>query len=274
MSDDLIEVLQELGFTSAEAKIYIALLKLSPATGYELAARSNVPRSAIYGVLKRLENQGLVNAAGREPARWVALPPADLERVLEARFTKRLRGLKTSLESLAQPASSAITWTIQGYASVIEEAERLIAGTEKQLYGSLWNREATRLAAPIREARRRGVEIIFFSFNPLDAGLGTVLSYGIDEHELEAYWPHKLILVGDQKRALLGGADQVASTRAVLTEERALVEMAVANLVLDITLLGQRRGVDTAAVVTRLTALLAPVEELVPRRKGPKKHRA
>ncbi|MCC6668351.1 MAG: TrmB family transcriptional regulator [Polyangiaceae bacterium] len=274
MSDDLIEVLQELGFTSAEAKIYIALLKLSPATGYELAARSNVPRSAIYGVLKRLENQGLVNAAGREPARWVALPPADLEKVLEARFTKRLRGLKTSLESLAQPASSAITWTIQGYASVIEEAERLIAGTEKQLYGSLWNREATRLASPIREARRRGVEIIFFSFNPLDAGLGTVLSYGIDEHELEAYWPHKLILVGDQKRALLGGADQVASTRAVLTEERALVEMAVANLVLDITLLGQRRGVDTAAVVTRLTALLAPVEELAPRRKGPKKQRA
>ena len=105
MSDDLIEVLQELGFTSAEAKIYIALLKLSPATGYELAARSNVPRSAIYGVLKRLENQGLVNAAGRESVCWVALPPADLEKVLEARFTKRLRGLKTSLESLAQPAT-------------------------------------------------------------------------------------------------------------------------------------------------------------------------
>lgn len=273
MSEDLVAALMELGFTSAEAKAYIALLKVSPATGYELASRAGVPRSAIYGVLKRLEGQGLVNVAGREPARYVALPPADLEKIIEARFAKRLRGLKSSLESLAQPASAAITWTIQGYASVLEEAERLVAGAEKQLYGSLWGREATRLAGPLREARRNGVEIILFSFNPLESALGTVLSYGIDEHELEAYWPHKLILVSDQRRALLGGADEAPSTRAVLTEERALVEMAIANLVLDITLLGQRRGVDTGAVVTRLTALLAPVEELAPQGKRPKKRR-
>jgi sugar-specific transcriptional regulator TrmB len=264
VSAALVEALGELGFTQAEAKTYIALLRVSPATGYELATRAGVPRSAIYGVLKKLEAQGLVNVAGQEPARYVALPPADLEKIIEARFARRLRALKSSLESLSAPASAAITWTIQGYASVLEEAERLIDGTHRQLYGSLWGREAARLAAPLRAARRRGVDIALFSFNPLDAALGTILSYGIDEHELEAYWPHKLILVSDQSRALLGGADDVPNTRAVLTEERALVEMAIANLVLDITLLGQRRGVDTGTVVTRLTALLAPVEELSP----------
>jgi sugar-specific transcriptional regulator TrmB len=262
MSEEAISTLQALGFTAAEAKAYVALLKVSPATGYELASRSGVPRSAIYGVIKRLEAQGLVNAVGSDPARYVALPPADLEKTVETRFAKRLRELKQALESLAEPARANTTWTIQGYGSVLEESERLIAGTKKSLYGSLWSREAHRLDAAFRAARRNGVEIILFSFNPLDAALGTILSYEIAEHDLEVYWPHKLILVSDQARALLGGAEEQPSTRAVLTEERALVEMAVANLVLDITLLGQRRGVDTKDVVTRLTALLAPVEEL------------
>jgi sugar-specific transcriptional regulator TrmB len=262
MAEDVVATLQELGFTAAEAKAYVALLKYSPATGYELASRSGVPRSAIYGVIKRLETQGLVNAVGQEPARYVALPPADLEKIIEARFAKRVRGLKSALQSLAEPAQASLTWTIQGYESVLEEAERLIAGTKKSLYGSLWGREAHHLAAAFRHARKSKVEVILFSFNALGPELGTILSYGIEEHDLEAYWPHKIILVSDQRRALLGGAEETPHNRAVLTEERALVEVAVSNLVLDITLLGQRRGADTAGVVTRLTALLAPVEEL------------
>lgn len=270
MAVDVIQTLQELGFTAAEAKAYVALLKYSPQTGYELASRSGVPRSAIYGVIKRLESQGMVNGVGRDPARYVALPPADLEKILEARFAKRLRGLKSALESLAEPAHPSLTWTIQGYDSVLEEAERLISSTEKSLYGSLWGREAQKLAPALRQARKSKVDVILFSFNALGKELGRILSYDIDEHDLEAYWPHKIILVSDQKRALMGGAEQTPQSRAVLTEERALVEVAVSNLVLDITLLGQRRGVDTKSVVTRLTALLAPVEELSARGAGTK----
>ena len=118
----------------------------------------------------------------------------------------------------------------------------------------------------ISAARDAGVELILFSFNALDDSLGTVLSYGIEEGDLEAYWPHKIILVSDHARALLGGAEDLEDNRIVVTEEPALVETAVANLVLDITLLGQRRQLDTGRIVTRLTELLAPVEELSTKR--------
>ena len=42
-----------------------------------------------------------------------------------------------------------------------------------------------------------------------------------------------------------------------------LVEMARSNLVLDMTLFGERSGTDTSEVVSNLTAHLAPIEELV-----------
>lgn len=258
----VVATMQELGFTAAEAKVYVALVKESPRTGYELATRAGVPRSAIYGVLSRLESAGLVNAVEQKPTRYVPLPASELGNLLEARYAKRLEGLRAALDNVTRARGEPVTWTLHGYAAVIEQANRLIAGSSRALYGSVWGREADRLAPALKAARKAGVEIILFSFNNLSEELGTVLSYQIGEHDLEAYWPHKLILISDDKRALLGGAEEGADNRAVLTEEPALIEMAVANLVLDITLLGQRRALDTSAIVTRLTRLLAPVEEL------------
>ena len=66
--------MQELGFTASEGKIYLSLLQKPGATGYEVAATSGVPRSAIYNVLKKLEALGLVNASPGKPTKWMPLP--------------------------------------------------------------------------------------------------------------------------------------------------------------------------------------------------------
>ena len=44
---DMVEKLKEIGFNSYEAKVYIALLKKHPATGYEVAKHANIPRPYI-----------------------------------------------------------------------------------------------------------------------------------------------------------------------------------------------------------------------------------
>ena len=62
MERKVLSAMTELGFTKSESKVYTALLKKQPATGYELAASSGVPRSAIYNILKKLESGGLINA--------------------------------------------------------------------------------------------------------------------------------------------------------------------------------------------------------------------
>jgi HTH-type transcriptional regulator, sugar sensing transcriptional regulator len=263
VEDRVVAAMKELGFTVTDAKAYVALLKNHPATGYELAARSGVPRSAVYNVLKRLEGLGLVTAVQDKPAKYRPLPPQHLMELVESRFNRTISDLRESLESLAAPTTEAATWTTQGYGPMLEQARALIEGSKKSLYASLWGREADRLAVPLRQAAANDVDVVLFSFNPLPDSTGRHFSYGIQEHKLEKYWAHKVIMIGDNVRALIGGAEETEDNRVVVTEEIALVEMALSNLVLDITLFGQRKEVDTADVVTNLTVHLAPVEELI-----------
>jgi sugar-specific transcriptional regulator TrmB len=255
--------MKEFGFTVTDAKAYVALLKNHPATGYELAARSGVPRSAVYNVLKRLEGLGLVTAVQEKPAKYRPLPPAHLMELVESRFSRTLQDLHDSLGNLATTTTEAATWTTQGYRAMLEQARTLIGSSKSSIYASLWHREAQQLTDTLRRVSANGVEVVLFSFNPLPEGTGTHFSYDIPDSKLEPYWTHKIILISDHTRALVGGAEDNAENRVVVTEEAALVEMARSNLVMDITLFGQRRGIDTADVVSRLTAHLAPLDELI-----------
>ena len=49
---DVVPALVALGFSLNESRAYAALLQDSPATGYEVGVRAQIPRSAVYGVLR------------------------------------------------------------------------------------------------------------------------------------------------------------------------------------------------------------------------------
>lgn len=259
----IIDAMQALNFTVSDARAYVALLKEHPATGYELAARSGVPRSAIYTVLRRLQSMGLINEIQQKPAKFVPLAPERLYDLLESRFNRNLESLKTSLERLEAPSYDAPTWSLTGYAAMLDQAEALIRNATRSVHASLWRREVLALDGAFKAAIRRGVDVVIFSFNQLPEDPGRVFCYGIDEAELQEHWQHKIILITDHKQLLVGGAEQVEDNRSVVTEETTLIEMAVNNLVLDITLFGQRMESDVSSVVTRLTQHMAPVEDLV-----------
>ncbi len=263
IEERVVGAMKQLGFTATDAKTYIALLRGHPATGYELAARSSVPRSAVYGVLRRLQSLGLVNVLEGKPARYVPLDPERLAAMLQSRFARNLDTFTDSVSQVVAPAPQSVTWTVLGYSGLLEQAERLLNTAETSVVASIWRREADALEGAFRRAVARGVKVTLFSFTRLPNDLGHVLSYDIDEGALERHWPHKLIVVADDQLMLCGGADATQENRAVVTEERALVEMALANLVLDITLYGERMNLDTGPIVAALTRDLAPVEELL-----------
>ena len=57
---ELIEKLKEIGLNTYEAKVYVALLKKYPATGYEVSKLANIPQSRTYDTLKVLEEKILL----------------------------------------------------------------------------------------------------------------------------------------------------------------------------------------------------------------------
>lgn len=267
--DDILDSLTALGFSTNEARAYRGLLVESPATGYEIAQRANIPRSAIYAVLKRLEEGGLVARVEESPARYAPLPPSDLMGVLRRRFDGSLRGLDDAIRRLRPPPPPVNLWNVTGYDEVLDRAEALIRGAEKFLFLSIWRREAERLRAPLLEAARRKVKMTLFSFCALDdlfSGVTAKLfSYGLEERDLEAFWKHKLILVVDHGRTLMGGAERDKS-EAVVTGHPAITEVALNNIALDITLLSQRKKLDaTESMVEMLGDRLGSLDPLVAR---------
>ncbi len=55
------EILQELGLTQREIKVYLALLELGITTTGPIIKKSGVPNSKIYEILESLQNKGLVS---------------------------------------------------------------------------------------------------------------------------------------------------------------------------------------------------------------------
>jgi len=259
----IVHTMKQLGFNASEGRAYIALIKNHPATGYDVSARSGVPRSAVYNVLRRLEAQGLVNSIQAKPALYVPLEPDRLTALLENRLTGTLDDLRGALGALVDRVAPSSTWTVQGYDAMIEQARNLIRNARRYVYASIWGREALLLEVALRDAVSRDVEVVLFSWTPLPEGTGRHFTYGIQEEELARYWRNKVILLCDHRDALVGGAEEKLENRAVVTSEASLLEMAASNLVLDITLYGERTGVDTHDVVTGLQTTSAPIDELI-----------
>ena len=59
----LATTLRELGFSEYEAKSYAALAARQPATAYEIAKVTGLPRANVYGALRNLEAKGEIGRA-------------------------------------------------------------------------------------------------------------------------------------------------------------------------------------------------------------------
>ncbi len=250
---DVVDALIALGFSLNEGRAYSALLTGGPSTGYEVGQRAQVPRSAVYGVLRRLVATGAARSIPGPPERFVAVPPDELMALLRKRFDAQEEDLEKALRTLDVEPQVPDAFTVHGYDRVLEEARQLVEGARDRLVLSGWPRELTQLERELADAQARGVYTVLFSHAALPASLaGVHFSYGVTEQDLEAFWKHRLVVVADDVRTLIGAAEQAPDDSAVLSETPAIAEVATSRVALDITLLAQRFGQDVERVMARM----------------------
>ena len=75
--DEIVEKLKELGLNEYQSKVYIALLKKYPATGYEISKLANIPQSRTYDTLKALESLHIVIPSGTKPLTYTPIKPKE-----------------------------------------------------------------------------------------------------------------------------------------------------------------------------------------------------
>ena len=251
--EDIANRMKKLGFTTYEAKSYVALLQNNPVTRYELSKNSGVPRSAIYDVIRKLENVGAVNGMYTEPEKYVPLPPDQLFDLLERQFHERIEDVKQSLKHFESNIEQGHLWNIVGYKNMLHKAREMIGRANNSIYLSVWKRECDLLFEDLKTAQNeRGVEIIAFSFTPLGLTGDKIYTYDIAEKKLAKIWDHRIILVIDKSELLMGEADHRFPKKTAWTRNTAIVDIATNHLILDITLYGIRKGIDVGNTVTAM----------------------
>lgn len=248
--DDILNKMMKLGFTNYEARSYLGLLKINPATGYEISQIAHVPRSVVYTVLKRLESQGIVISIHDKPRRYIPLAPNEMLKRMEIDYNGRIISLKDELADFGNKSSSEGFWNLRGYQSLIQTCEMLVREAHKSIYISGWRREIMLLKEHLLNACRRNVSVVIFSFNEIDPPIGDTLCYGIPEEKLEQYWDRKLILVTDAKNLVMGPANMREDEQTIWTQNRAALTIATNYIILDITLYGQRVKKDFSSIIS------------------------
>ena len=100
--DEVIEKLKELGFNEYQSKVYIALLKKFPATGYEISKLANIPQSRTYDTLKNLENLNIVLSSNSKPITYTPIKPKELTKRYKRKFDSTINFLEKKLPDIKE----------------------------------------------------------------------------------------------------------------------------------------------------------------------------
>jgi sugar-specific transcriptional regulator TrmB len=249
---DITTALVALGFSLNESRAYAALLAESPATGYEVGVRAQIPRSAVYGVLRRLVKVGAARSIAGTPERFAPAPAADVLALLRKRFEASTEALSEAVKKIDTKPAEPDAFSVRGYERIIEEAETLLRGATHRVVMSGWPREISLLLPEMKRAAKRKVYTVTFSHAELPQVPGDSFSYGLAENSVESFWKHRLVVVADDKRSLIGATEHLDTDSAVVSETRAIAELAVSQVALDITLLCQRQKRDVESVMARM----------------------
>lgn len=206
--------LMDVGFTEYEARVYLALLRENPATGYHLSKASGVPRSMVYDALGRLEARGAVQKT--EDRRATLYRPVAPEVLLD-RYAREhqqlLRGLRGGLDALYQTQEEERFWAIKGRGAVLSYVAQLIDSASHELFLVLADPELDALRETIAAACARGVAVSAVLTGQGELTCGQVVRHPPLESQLQEL-TQMLVAVVDGRQVLIGstGIETAATT--------------------------------------------------------------
>lgn len=198
-------LLQEMGFSEYEARVYQSLLAENPLTAYEAARKSGIPSSKIYALLARMEDKGLVQVFNREKTkRYIPLEVEEFIEGQRSRLNRNLDQLEKQLSKEEAEVPLAYVWNIKEEDKFFRKAEEIINRSKVNLLISLWKEELNRLLPVLKEADTRGVQISLVLFGGKDSPVGQVFPHPIEDTLFKEKGGRSFALVSDSRLALMG----------------------------------------------------------------------
>ena len=221
-----ISLLQELGFTEYEARAYQVLLQYNPATGYELAKISGIPRPNIYPVMQKLEDQGaVVRIASDDTTRYLPIAPGELLKRIDERLQATLSRVGPMLQTVVQPTEASHIWTTEGYDNLLAQARALINCTKAELLIALWPEEAHALAKELEQAEVRNIKITTLCLAACLLECNSCRGQIFQNKVIDTPDARWLLLVSDEKEIIVGELLANQEVTVVRTRQTQLLRM-------------------------------------------------
>lgn len=214
---DLLTELGEIGFTEYEAKVYLALLRDHPATGYQLSKQAGIARSMVYEALGRLDVRGAVLKTEEAKATlYRPMPPDALLERLSREYQRRIDVLDTELSTLYEAHDEGHLWTFSGENTILSYGRDMIAHAGQEAMLVLTDDSLVQLHDVIAAADARGVTIGALLTGKATLDIGQVSYHPPLESELHKL-ADSLIVVVDETEVLIASSEPLGYTATVTT---------------------------------------------------------
>lgn len=201
--DNLVEKFKSLGFNSYEAKVYIALLKKYPATGYEVSQMANIPQSRAYDALKALASEKIVIATDDKPQKYTPIAPKELTQRFKRKINSTIEYLEKKLPDVKEDYNEPLH-TISGYENILNKLKEIIKNTKKSIYIEIWKEDFKHVEKELRAAYDRDVDVKIVALDGFTTNFGLVYQHA-GAKEIEHYAGSRLIyILSDTSECLFG----------------------------------------------------------------------
>ena len=223
---DLLEQLTRIGFTEYEAKVYLALLRQNPATGYQISKNSGVPRSMVYETLSRLHGRGMVleTVEGRATLHR-PLPPQTFLDQHQSDHERLIGGLRLGLQELFSHNTDDRLWSIRGRQAALTYAAQLIREAASAIFLVLTDEDLDALREEILAACGRGLKANILLTGQGKLECGRVAHHPPLESELQGLTGMLLVAI-ENGEVLIASTSVQQEMRATITRNPDLVLIA------------------------------------------------
>lgn len=174
--DELIENLKGIGLNSYEAKVYIALLKKYPATGYEVSKLADIPQSRAYDTLKALELEHIVTGSNTKPVTYTPIKPKELTKRYKRKITTTLDFLEKKLPNVKDNYTEPIL-SVSGTTAIHKKIIEIINSASKEIFMEIWSQDFKYFEPYLFEAYNRGLDIKIVGYDNFVCNFGTVFKH-------------------------------------------------------------------------------------------------
>ena len=164
--DENIQVLKGIGLTMYEAQAYVTLTSLIQAPAFEVAEKSNIPRSKIYDVLKKLYEKNFIEIEDGRPLTYIVKSPVEVlsrkKEEIDAEIDDAITRLTNVYENGMNQVQAPI-WRIYGVEKIISQETEIIKRAKTSVnmrIGFLFEGEGEALVKAFKKRRNLEVNIL------------------------------------------------------------------------------------------------------------------